>query len=170
MNKVVRQILKPLSDKPLQVYLDNRIQLFDVIEFILSEIGTADVYITTFSTSEEFLRKMFRFRQKGMVRKASMLIDLKATKKTVNLYTFINSVFDNVYLGENHSKVILLTNAKWSVSIVTSQNQTRGNRVESGIISTDKKIFSTLMDSLISIIEDKTIQLNGLFDRANRTD
>lgn len=143
MNKVVRQILEPLSNKPLQAYLDNRIQLFDVIESILLETGPADIYITTFSTSEEFLRKMFRFRQK---------------------------VFDDVYLGENHSKVILIANEKWSVSIVTSQNQTRGNRAESGVISTDKAIFLTLMESLSSIIQDKTMQLNGLFNRTNQTD
>ena len=32
MIKQVRKILKPLSDAPLQAYLDNRVQLFDIIE------------------------------------------------------------------------------------------------------------------------------------------
>lgn len=33
--KHVNRLLKPLSDVPLQAYLDNRLQLFDVLEFIL---------------------------------------------------------------------------------------------------------------------------------------
>lgn len=166
MNKYINQILKPLSDAPLQAYLDNRIQLFDVIEKILSETGKADITITTFSTSEEFLRKIFRFRQNGMIRRAVMVTDLKASKKTMNLYHFISSVFDEVYLGENHSKVILITNESWSVAVCTSQNQTRGNRTESGIITTDKKVFNTLYSALSTFITTKTIQLNELFNTA----
>ncbi len=43
--KLVNQIIKPLSGTPLQAYLDNRIQLFDIIEKILSETGPAEIYI-----------------------------------------------------------------------------------------------------------------------------
>lgn len=168
MNKIVHELLKPLSGTPLQAYLDNRVQLFDIIEKVLLETGTADIYITTFSTSEEFLRKIFRFRKKGLIRRATMVTDLKASKKTSNLYQFIYSVFDDVYLGENHSKVILIVNNKWNISICTSQNQTRGNRAESGIISTDKIIFDTLYQSLSTFINSKTIQLNGLFPGADK--
>ena len=49
--KHVNRLLKPLSDVPLQAYLDNRLQLFDVLEFILSQTGPAKVYVSTFSTS-----------------------------------------------------------------------------------------------------------------------
>ena len=170
MSKIINEILKPLSGAPLQAYLDNRIQLFDVIERILMETGPADIYITTFSTSEEFLRKIFRFREKGWIRRATMVTDLKASKKTLNLYNFIANVFDDVYLGENHSKVILIVNDKWNVSVCTSQNQTRGNRTESGIISTDKVVFNTLYQSLSDLISTKTIQLNGLFSRTDKQD
>ena len=55
--KKVRQLLRSLSEAPLQAYLDNRVQLFDIIEMILSETGPAEIYISTFSTSEEFLRR-----------------------------------------------------------------------------------------------------------------
>lgn len=83
----------------------------------------------------------------------------------MNLYRFVSMVFDQVYLGENHSKVILIHNDKWTVSVCTSQNQTRGNRVESGMISTDRIIYNSLFVSLSQIIQTKTIQLDGLFKR-----
>lgn len=162
--KLVNQIIKPLSGTLLQAYLDNRIQLFDVIEKILSETGPAEIYISTFSTSEEFLRQIFRLRKKGMITKATMLTDLKASRKTVNLYTFISNVFDNVYLAENHSKVILIRNSKWMVSICTSQNQTRGNRTESGMITTDPRVYLDLQEQFSKIVNTNAILLDGLFN------
>lgn len=170
MKKIVNEVLKPLSGAPLQAYLDNRIQLFDVIEKILTETGPADIYITTFSTSEEFLRKIYRFKKRGLIRRATMVTDLKASKKTLNLYHFVSNVFDDVFLGENHSKVILITNSKWTVSVCTSQNQTRGNRAESGVITTDKGVFDAFYRSLSLLIQNKCIQLNGIFSGANKTD
>lgn len=165
MIKLVKQILKPLSDAPLQAYLDNRVQLFDIIEYILTQTGPASIYISTFSTSEEFLRRIFKLRQKGMLTSAVMLADLKASRKTVNLYRFISSVFDDVYLAENHSKVILIHNTKWHVSICTSQNQTRGNRTESGMISTSPDIYSKLLSQFSDIVNNHSILLDGLFNR-----
>lgn len=162
--KLVNQIIKPLSGAPLQAYLDNRIQLFDIIEKILSETGPAEIYISTFSTSEEFLRRIYKLRQKGLITKATMLTDLKASRKTINLYTFISNVFDDVFLAENHSKVILIRNSKWMVSICTSQNQTRGNRIESGMITTDPRIFLDLQNRFSEIVNTKAIQLDGLFN------
>lgn len=168
--KIIDGILKSLSTTSLQAYVDNRIQLYDVIDKILKETGPAEIYISTFSTSEEFLRQMYRFRTSGLITRAVMLTDLKASKKTMNLYRFISAVFDQVYLGENHSKVILIHNDKWSVSVCTSQNQTRGNRVESGMISTDKAIYHSLFVSLSQIIQTNAILLDGLFKRTTGTD
>lgn len=168
--KIINEILKPLSTAPLQAYVDNRIQLFDVIDTILRETGPAEIYISTFSTSEEFLRRIYKLKSSGAITRAVMLTDLKASKKTVNLYRFISMVFDQVYLGENHSKVILIRNAKWTVSVCTSQNQTRGNRAESGMISTDGAIYATLFTSLSQIINNKAILLDGLFKRTTGED
>lgn len=165
MIKLVRQILKPLSDAPLQAYLDNRVQLFDIIEYILTQTGPASICISTFSTSEEFLRRIFKLRQRGMLTSAVMLADLKASRKTVNLYRFISSVFDDVYLAENHSKVILIRNDKWYVSICTSQNQTRGNRTESGMISTSPEIYFKLQGQFSDIVNNHSILLDGLFNQ-----
>ena len=163
--KLIDQIIKPLSKYPLQAYLDNRVQLFDIIDKILSETGPAEIYISTFSTSEEFLRRIYTLKERGRITKATMLIDLKASRKTVNLYKFISRVFDDVYLAENHSKVILIKNKKWQVSVCTSQNQTRGNRTESGMISSDPSIFLDLQQRFSDIINTNSIQLNGLFNR-----
>ena len=139
-----------------------------IVGYIISgDLGYISSYKearTTFSTSEEFLRRIYRLKRRGQLIRATMLADLKASRKTVNLYTFIANVFDEVYLSENHSKVILIQNARWQVSICTSQNQTRGNRVESGIITTDPAVFIQLRERYAHIINTNAIQLDGLFN------
>ena len=160
--KIVNRLLKPISDMPLQAYLDNRLQLFDVLEFILLQTGPAKVYVSTFSTSEEFLRRLFSLRKRELILHAVLMADLKAAKKTVNLSTFMGVVFDDVYLTENHSKVLLIENDKWMVTVVTSQNQTRGNRTECAIVTTQPDIFLTLRDQFSDIINTCSLHLHGI--------
>lgn len=76
--KLVNQIIKPISGTPLQAYLDNRIQLFDIIEKILSETGPAEIYISTFSTSEEFLRRIFKLPSERMAYKGNYVDRLES--------------------------------------------------------------------------------------------
>lgn len=158
--------LIPLSECVSQPYFSNRIQLADLIEWVLSQTGPAEIIISTFSTGEEFLRRMDRLKQSGIVRSCSMFCDLRAARKTVALYQFIKSVFDAVYLCENHSKVVLISNDAWNVAIVTSQNQTRGDRYEAGIISTDVYSFNFLSQCFKSLISN-SVSLDDVKQRSN---
>lgn len=160
-------MLKPLSEAPVQAYLDNRLQLYDTIEFVLKHTGPAHVAISTFSTSEEFLRRLFRLRTQGQIQSAVLLTDLKASKKTLNLYQFMHNVFDSVHLADNHSKVVLINNEHFAFSIITSQNQTRGNRWESAVISNTPSVYTTLYNQFNDIVEHKSIALDSLLKRAD---
>ncbi|MEG2219587.1 MAG: C4-dicarboxylate ABC transporter [Muribaculaceae bacterium] len=158
--------LKPLESEPLQAYFSNRIQLADIIDAILQQIGPCNIIVSTFSTSEEFLRRIYRLKNKSRILKCSLFCDLKACRKTINLFKFIDSVFDAVYLCENHSKVILFENKGHKISVVTSQNQTRGNRFECGIVTSDLNIFNTLFEEFKKI---KSIRLNEFISTPNHT-
>lgn len=149
----------PLESEPLQAYFSNRIQLADVIDAVLHQIGPCDIIVSTFSTSEEFLRRIYRLKNKGRILKCSLFCDLKASRKTINLLRFVDSVFDAVYLCENHSKVILFKNKGNYISVVTSQNQTRGNRFECGIVSSDIKTYNAILSGL-DLLTEKSILLD----------
>lgn len=155
------ELLKPLAKCAVQPYFSNRVQLVEVIEWVLAQTGPADVVISTFSTGEEFLRRLSRLRQKGLVRTCTLFCDLRAARKTVALSRFMNSVFDSVRLCENHSKVVLLFNDNHRVAVVTSQNQTRGDRYEAGVITTDVLTFYGLVPGFDSM-KEKSISLDDL--------
>ena len=151
---------------PNQAYLTNALQVADVLEWILEQVGKAKVWQTSFSISEEFLRRLFFIEKKGNVTEFNLVLDHKATNKTLKLWAFISQVMKRTYLADNHSKILLvLSEAGDTISVVTSQNLTRGNRHESTFISTDKDIFNTLHSAVEDRIRNHSVPLNDLFEQ-----
>lgn len=160
----ISDYLKPLADTPNQAYLTNALQVADVLEWILQQVGKSKVWQTSFSISEEFLRRLFFIEKGGKVLEFNLVLDHKATNKTLKLWSFICQVMKRTYLADNHSKILLVeSEAGDTISVVTSQNLTRGNRHESTFISTDKAIFTALHGQVTDLIQNHSVPLNDLF-------
>lgn len=160
----ISDYLKPLADTPNQAYLTNALQVADVLEWILQQVGKSKVWQTSFSISEEFLRRLFFIEKGGKVLEFNLVLDHKATNKTLKLWSFICQVMKRTYLADNHSKILLVeSEAGETISVVTSQNLTRGNRHESTFISTDKAIFAALHGQVTDLIQNHSVPLNDLF-------
>lgn len=156
-------VLSPLSISRTQAYLTDALQVADVLEWILQQTGTAEVLQTSFSISEEFLRRLFFIKSKGCIRSLTLLLDMKAAQKTVRLCSFIRNVADKVYLAENHSKILLVKAASGkNVAVVTSQNLTRGNRFESAVVSSEPELFDRLHSQLMDILTNKSLSLDAI--------
>lgn len=63
----ITDILLPLCANGYQAYLSNALQVADVLKWVLSQTGAADVRMTSFSISEEFLRRIFFIEKEGLV-------------------------------------------------------------------------------------------------------
>lgn len=140
--------LAPLASCAVQPYFGRTAQLSDYIDWVLDQIGPAGMSISTFSVSEQFLRWLHRARSSGRILWCSLVCDMRAARKTSSLDSLMHSVCDEVILAQNHSKVVILDAPVVDVAIVTSQNQTRGDRFEAGIITTDYRTVFLLKDGL----------------------
>lgn len=143
-NSKISNFLRPLSECPLQAFLSDVVQVADILEWVLDQVGVADVWQTSFSISEEFLRRLYFISKHNKVASINLILDLKATNKTLKLWSFIDSVITNAYLADNHSKLLLIRGGSSKVSVITSQNLTRGNRLESTVITTSPQVFDSL--------------------------
>ncbi len=167
----INEILRPLKDAPCQAYLSNAVQVADILERILSQVGVAEIWQTSFSISEEFLRRLYFICKDKRVSRINLVLDHKATNKTLKLWAFISQVIERTYLADNHSKILLVKSQKGDmVSVVTSQNLTRGNRAESAFISTDPGIFATLFSQVNDLITNNSVPLNDLFNQRINAD
>ena len=52
----VSDLLRPIADAQTQAYFGRHLHTLGLIKWILSQIGPADVWVSSYSTSEEFLR------------------------------------------------------------------------------------------------------------------
>ncbi len=167
----INEILRPLKDAPCQAYLSNAVQVADILEWILSQVGVAEIWQTSFSISEEFLRRLYFICKDKRVSRINLVLDHKATNKTLKLWAFISQVIERTYLADNHSKILLVKSQKGDmVSVVTSQNLMRGNRAESAFISTDPGIFATLFSQVNDLITNNSVPLNDLFNQRINAD
>lgn len=142
-------ILDP-RDARLQVFLTDRWQLGDVIEKLLQYTGAASITASTFGNGEEFLRKLSLLRRTGIVTHAELYCDSRAAEKNVRLHPLLRSVYDKVWQCANHSKVVILDGA-FSCVLLGSQNQSRGNRLESYVITADADVVETCRTALATI-------------------
>ena len=165
----IDDILQPLTRQSNQYFLGNGLHTLGLLGWILSQTGRADVWVSTFSTSDAFCSDFLNLRKKGLIGKASLVADLKALRKTIQLAKLMSSCFDNVYLAQNHSKIVLVQNERWTVSVISSQNQTYGDRAECTMVTTSQQAFLDLYTGLDRIIK-KSIDLNGLFERVASKD
>lgn len=162
----INEILKLLKDTPYQAYLSNAVQVADILDWILSQVGIAEIWQTSFSISEEFLRRLFFICKDKKVSRINLVLDHKATNKTLKLWAFITQVIERTYLADNHSKILLVkSEAGDTVSVITSQNLTRGNRHESAFVSTDPAIFASLYDQVNDLITNHSVPLHDLFEQ-----
>lgn len=164
-SELITSVLRPLADKPNQAYLSNMLQVADVLQWILDQTGPANVQMTSFSISEEFLRRIFFIEKAKLISSLDIVLDFKATNKTLILWPFIAQTVEHCYLASNHSKILLVYNDSWTVAVVMSQNLTRGNRFESGFISTDKSVFDNLHQQVDYVITRQSVPFHEVFAR-----
>ena len=159
----IENIFRPLSSTSLQSALTNEVQIADILEWVLQQVGRSEVWQTSFSISEEFLRRLYFITKDDKASAIHLVLDFKATNKTLSLWTFIEQVITTTHLADNHSKVLLVQSEKGDkVCIITSQNLTRGNRNESYIITTDEQVFDKFLDEIKSLIKNHSVPLSDI--------
>ncbi|MCI9173295.1 hypothetical protein [uncultured Duncaniella sp.] len=166
----ITEVLRPLDSEQCQCYLSNALQVADVLEYVLAFTGPADVDMTSFSLSEEFLRRLYFIRQKKTIRHLRIVLDYKATNKTLILWPFIAQTVEHCFLADNHSKILYVHNESHRVVVVMSQNLTRGNRYEAGTIFTDLPAIDSIVDSLNFIIKNHSVPFADVFSRRINSD
>lgn len=137
----IDQQLKPISPNYVGAYLGKGIQLYNLLEWTLKQTGKADVTIMTFSISEQFIRKVWMLKNKDLIGKVTVLLDFKAIQKTQKVMHFADNVFSEMYYAKTHAKIVLIENRNHSISITGSQNFTKGNREENGLVMNDFNVF-----------------------------
>jgi hypothetical protein len=162
----IDDLLCPLISQEVQTYLGTGLHTLGLIEWILRQTGPAHIVVTTFSTSIEFLSGFYNLRKRGLILSALMIADLKASKKTYKLDMLMQNCFDVIYLAENHSKIVIVENDSFKISVISSQNNTYGGRSECTLITTNTTVYNSLKVG-IDKLTNNSLRINGRKGRDN---
>lgn len=136
------------------MYLGNEVHLLGLLSWVLDQTGPAEVIVTTFSTSDDFLCGFLRLKDDGLIASSYLVADFKASRKTLTLGALMQQCFDHVCFSMNHSKLMLVSGGGYHVAVITSQNQTYGGRVESTLIANDARLWHQCRDSVMDLIDN----------------
>lgn len=141
-------IIEDPRTTPIQLFLSDGLQLGDVLERCLSFSGRSSITVATYSIGEEFLRRCSILRRKGLISNLKIVCDTKASEKTARLNPMSRKVADLVVFSQNHSKFLYIEGERTDILVFTSQNQTRGNRIENYTIIGHQYIPISLIEQI----------------------
>ncbi len=113
----------------------------EILPFLLSHIGKAQVRIATFNISEDSLRPLFFHIEKQEIIQLSLLLDMNVKRHKLDLLLFAANITTQVRLSSTHMKLMLIQNGQWKIGITGSANLNRNQRYESGFIFTDTNLY-----------------------------
>lgn len=111
--------------------------MHQLVFHIVSLIGKADMYATSWSISEDVIKSIFEGYKSGLLTSVNFLFDYRVKKYRPKAYFFAKSNFNTRVLS-CHAKVTVLMNDKYAVWIVGSANYTRNNRIEVCVLGSDR--------------------------------
>ena len=75
-------------------------------------------------------------------------------------------MISSTHLADNHSKVLLIHSKQGDkVTVITSQNLTRGNRNESYIVTTMPDVFDKFLKEIKYLIENNAVPLSDILQQ-----
>lgn len=114
--------------------------LSDLIEYVLFQIGPADLYLSTWAASSEGLKKTFEFLECKMIRNVKFMIDTGAKQYRDNQFGKLLDRFgDCLRTTRIHAKFVVLRNDNFNIVIRTSANLNRNTRLETFEIDENKE-------------------------------
>ncbi len=151
----------------LPFFTHGRWSMHEMLLYLLSVSGPANVTISSFSLSDLTIQAFSRAIKKGYILKLDLLLNTAVKRNKLNLLMFADNVVNRIGLAHTHMKVTLIENDSWKIALNQSANSTINPAWEAGVISTDLKIFD-IYDNYIKKAFSETMPIWNLLKKNSR--
>ena len=96
--------------------------------------------MSTWAIMEDAVREYLNMKSRSLITELHAIFDYKVKTQKTEALLLAENEFTSVSLAKNHSKVTVITNADWGITVVGSANQTRNPRIERGVVCTCRDV------------------------------
>ena len=144
--EIIKQHLK---SNDTSCFVDNRINLYDLLEYFCNSNTTAaDVTVTSYSLSEDAIRCFINLTELGKIKKLTCILDYTIKKYKLEQTMFLANTNADVFLGNIHAKILLIKTDDRFISIISSANLNKVNRYECFSVLYDKASYDKIIGDL----------------------
>ena len=138
---LIKSIGQLQNGKTTHYYSYGNFNLVRLLAHLLKQTGPANVFMTSYSFSQTSIEQLLNHRQKGNILSFRVIVDNRVKTMSPIPFQMLSTAFD-YRCTSIHSKVALIWNNNWNISVVTSQNATDNPKMERGTIFTDIETFN----------------------------
>ena len=123
-------------------YSKGAFNLIQLVLYLLKQTGPAHVFISSYSISEDSLSTLLRYCNQGDILSIRFLIDNRVRTISPKPFDYLFTSFPGAYrCCSLHAKVALISNDRFTLSVVVSQTATHNPKLERGILHTNRDVF-----------------------------
>lgn len=150
--KLLEQYLPELSGT--YFYISNgKVSSYQLLNYFFDKFNApATVHITTWGFTELALRQLANRKNAGHIKDLFFVFSDQVKVNKANEYQLATSIATAYKKHPCHAKIYLIKTEHYAVSIITSGNLNRNNKLESGTISFDINIYNGYANYLNTLI------------------
>lgn len=134
------------------MYLNQQVQSHTVFDYLIESIGHVDkMIISSFAITEAYIRRIIRRR--NSIGHITLILDFTIASRNPRISLFAAKNVDDLYLVNNHSKIIYVEGNGKKMAAIMSNNATNNHRFESGYIIKENEKAAIIGDAFDNVIK-----------------
>ncbi len=131
--------------------------MHQLLQYLLSCTGPADVYLSTWTIKEEPARILYSLIKEGYIKNIYCVLDYRIRTLDAKHFDFIKQMLTSYKLTKCHAKTIAVHGERLSLSVVSSANLSNNPRIETGYINCTENSMLFHKGWIMDVIDGKKI-------------
>lgn len=128
---------------------------YELLNYILTQTGPADIYISTWKINMDAATNLFGLCKNGLVTKLWLILEKRIPVTSPDALELIKMHADRIRITDNHSKVMCIINDNWAVTVYGSANMTTNPRIECGVLFTMREVANFTREWMEDVINEQ---------------
>lgn len=156
--EVLKKLVGEIAEGKIIEYCSaGEFSMHQLLQYLLSCTGAANVYLSTWTIKEEPARVLHYLIKEGVIKNLYCVLDYRIRTLDAKHFDFIEKTLTKYVLTKCHAKVMAIEGERMCVTVVSSANMSNNPRIEAGYINCSKESMEFHKGWIMGCIAGKKI-------------